>query len=63
MTIDQQLFSFTDIIDLISFPVALTGKETGVKRYTVSFFKFHKLNMHCFMYNHNYNKILKSDWH
>ena len=49
MTIDRQLLSFTDIVDLISFPVALTGKETGVKRYTVSFLKFHKLNLRCLM--------------
>jgi len=23
----------TDIVDLLTFPVALTGKETGLKRY------------------------------
>ena len=31
---------FTDIVDLLTFPVALTGKETGVKRYILANFQF-----------------------
>ena len=31
-SIDYEILFFTDIVDWITFPIALTGKETGVKR-------------------------------